>query len=215
MPVRPVLLRTAAAAALFALAGPAVAAPVETHLEFTVLRDGDPVGHDRIDLARDGDSTTVTIDTNVVVKVAFVPVYRFEHKAREVWANGRLTSLRSQTNDDGDHHTLVAVADGDGLDVNGDGARSHATAGIIPASLWDYRLVRQSLLLNTLTGKQMAVQVADLGEEPVHARGALIKARHYRVSGDLKRDVWYDSSGTLVQVEFKAKDDSDIRYVLG
>jgi len=211
------LTRTLSALALGLLSSVALAspAPAETHLEFTVLKDGSPIGHHQIDLTQTGDGETVSIKTDILVRVAYVPVYRFEHTGSEVWQNGRLVSLRSQTNDDGDHHNLAVNAMGNFIEVNGDGSHSQASASVIPASLWNHDLVKQATLLNTLTGKQMAVSVLDLGEDTIRARGAETRAHHYKISGELQREVWYDQFNTLVQVKFKAKDDSDILYVLG
>ncbi len=192
-------------------AGPAA----ETHLDFTVLKNGDPIGHHQIDLIRNGENEAVSIKTNILVRVAYVPVYRFEHIGSEIWQNGRLVSLRSQTNDDGDKHSLVVGATADHVEVDGDGVHSQADPGIVTASLWNPDLVKRMVLLNTLTGKQMAVSVADLGEDLIRSRGSETRAHHYKVAGELQREVWYDQSGTLVQVRFKAKDDSDILYVLG
>jgi len=195
--------------------GMATSSQLSTHLNFTVLKDGDPIGHHDITVEQNGDAETVSIKTNILVKVAFVPVYRFEHVGHEVWQNGHLVSLVSQTNDDGDKHKLSVAVKSDHLDVDGDGQSSQADSAIIPASLWNYGLVKQSTLLNTLTGKQMHVSVADLGDDSIQSHGVPLKAHHYKVSGELQRELWYDQSNTLVQVKFKAKDDSDILYVLG
>jgi hypothetical protein len=48
----------------------------------------------------------------------------------------------------------------------------------------------------------------------VTARGRSVEARHYQLSGELERELWYDAAGVLVQVRFKGKDGSDIRYEL-
>jgi hypothetical protein len=217
MPAFPIILRRSLSVLTLALLPVAAmaAGPSEAHLDFAVLRNGDPVGHHRIDLTPTSDGETVSVKTNVVVRAVYVPVYRFEHTGSEVWKNGRLVSLQSQTNDDGDKHTLAAIAKDGHIEVVGDGVRSQADSGIIPASLWNSDLVKQMTLLNTLTGKKMAVSVADLGEDTIQSRGTAIKAHHYQVTGELQRELWYDPSGTLAQVKFKAKDDSDILYVLG
>ncbi|HXP98353.1 MAG TPA: DUF6134 family protein [Telmatospirillum sp.] len=216
MPTHPLLVRSLSALAFVLLPGIAQAtpSPAETHLDFTVLKNGSPIGHHWIDLIRNGDNETVSIKTNILVRMAYVPVYRFEHTGSEVWQHGHLVSLRSQTNDDGEEHSLVVGAKNDHIEIDGDGLRSQADSGIIPASLWNHDLVTQGVLLNTLTGKQMPVRVDTLGEEPVSAHGTETRALHYRVTGELQRDLWYDRSGTLVQVKFKAKDASDILYVL-
>ena len=216
MSSRPVVTGLLSALALGLLpASVALAAPAQTHLDFTVLKDGSPIGHHQIDLTRTNDGETVAIRTNILVTVAYVPVYRFEHTGSEVWMNGRLVSLRSQTNDDGDKHVLAVAAKDDHIEIDGDGAHSQASGGEIPASLWNRDLVKQTVLLNTLTGKQMAVAVADLGDETIRSHGADTRAHHYKVTGEIQRELWYDPAGTLVQVKFKAKDDSDILYTLG
>jgi hypothetical protein len=156
----------------------------------------------------------VVIDTSVVVRIAMIPVYRFEHHGHEVWRNDRLQALESKTNDDGTHHTLAARAATGGLEINGDGTAIRQPAGVIPASLWNRATIAQANLMNTLDGHAMTVKITDLGPETVSVRGAARPARHYAMAGDLARELWYDDAGTLVQVRFKAKDDSDIRYVL-
>ncbi|MDR3517733.1 MAG: DUF6134 family protein [Azospirillaceae bacterium] len=199
-----------------ALCPPAAASPAtETHLDFTVLKDGSPIGQHHIDLKRDGDTETVAIRTNVQVRVAFVVVYRFEHSGTELWRGGHLVTLHTQTNDDGNRHAVTVTAAADHLDIEADGTRHQSAAGIIPASLWNQDLVRQSTLLNTLTGAPMSVTVADLGTDTIAAHTSPTPAHHFKITGELERDLWYDPSGTLVQVEFKAQDGADIRYVLG
>jgi len=213
---RPFLIRLAALTAISLLPIPIMATtvPEDAHLDFTVRKDGDVIGHHRIDLSRNGDIETIAIQTNILVTLAYVPVYRFEHTGRETWRDGHLLSLQSHTNDDGDKHVVSVSAENDHIAVTGDGVASQASADIIPASLWNHDLVTQKLLLNTLTGKQMTVSVADLGDDTIRSHGASTKAHHYKVTGDLERELWYVPAGTLAQVKFKAKDNSEILYVL-
>jgi Domain of unknown function (DUF6134) len=183
-------------------------------LDYTVVRNGESVGRHVIDIARDGDSTSVRISTNVVVKIAFIPVYRFEHQGLETWSGNHLVALKSQTNDDGTAHHLAVAMEGDHLRIAGDGAQTTAAATILPASLWNSGIVYQSMLLNTLNGTQMRVSVADRGEEMVPARGTQVLAHHFTISGGLNRDIWFDGSNTLVRVQFAAKDGSTVVYEL-
>ena len=202
----------AALCALFLV--PAARAAVPDALHFTVLRDGDAVGHHTVAFHQQAQDLDVTIDTDVVVKIIIVPVYRFTHHDEEVWRGGRLVSLTSKTDDDGTPHHLTVAADAAGLAVTGDDKPSRLPPATVPASLWNPATVTQATLLNTLNGSAMAVKVADLGTETVTVHGQPRSAHHYALTGDLARELWYDADGTLVQVRFKAKDDSDIRYVL-
>jgi hypothetical protein len=205
------------AAALCLGAGSALAADTAPRgpLSFTVLRDGEAVGTHVVRFqSSPDDSLNVSVDTNVVVKMAMIPVYRFEHRGREVWKDGHLVALTSETNDDGTRHTLKVNGDPAGLAVNGDGTASRMPVETLPASLWNSGTVVRSSLMNTLDGHAMAVRIADLGADQINASGRTIPAHHYAMTGDLSRELWYDGSGTLVQVRFKAKDGSDIQYVL-
>jgi len=188
--------------------------PGSSRLEYVVVRDGQDVGRHVIDFARDGDGTSVRISTNVVVKIAFIPVYRFEHQGIETWKGNQLVALKTRTNDDGTSHQVSVAKEGDHLAVASDGAKRTAAATILPASLWNAGVVRQSSLLNTLDGTQMRVSVQDKGEDMVRAGGAKVPAHHFTISGGLNRDVWFDRSNTLVRVQFAAKDGSTIVYEL-
>ena len=194
-------------------AQPAQALPAGP-LDFTVMRDGSKVGTHLIDVTRDAGETRVDIETEVAVKLAFVTLYRFEHEGHEVWRNGHLVQIRSKTDDDGTAKSLQGEMNGKGLKVDGSAQRFVADPAIIPASLWNMDIVEQSRILNTLDGSEMEVSTRLIGEESVEVHGKTVSARHYSMSGQLQRDVWFDADGTLVQVRFKGSDNSDIRYVL-
>ena len=203
-----------AGALVAALSAPPSEAATPASLAFTVLRNGEPIGSHTYTFEKDHGALKVTVDTSVAVKVVMIPVYRFEHHDEEVWRDDRLTELASKTNDDGTRHHLNVAADASGLEVDGDEKPSRLPAAMLPASLWNPDTVRQGALMNTLDGHPMTIHVADAGEETVDVHGHPTPAHHYVLTGDLARELWYDAAGTLVQVRFKAKDDSDLRYVL-
>lgn len=203
-------------AALVAVVCSASAAPAipNTPLVFAVIRDGSEIGTHELDFRNTDNGMQVDITTKVAVKVAFITAYRFEHEGHEIWQGDRLIHLWSRTNDDGTKHVLEAVAHGSQLQVIGDGKEAAANPDIIPASLWNVGILRGGAILNTLDGSRMKVSVADLGPETINARGASVAARHYKISGELEREVWYDSQNTLVKIHFVAKDGTGIDYVL-
>ena len=102
----------------------------------------------------------------------------------------------------------------DALSVKSDVTTRTSVGDAIPASLWNAKLTERSQLLNTLDGTEMNVTIEDRGVERVSVGGDTVDARHYVISGDLKREVWYDTTGVLVKVRFRADDDSEIQYVL-
>jgi hypothetical protein len=46
-----------------------------SHLEYDVLRNGEPVGQHVMDFRNSGDNLQAQISTNVAVKMAFITVY--------------------------------------------------------------------------------------------------------------------------------------------
>ncbi len=216
--MRKTAFATAFTTALWAVATalPAQAAmvPAGGELDFTVLRDGSDVGSHVIDFHRNGDQLEVDIKTRIAVKLAFITVFRFEHDGHEVWQDNKLVSMETKTNDDGDEHTLVAKADGNGeLDIVGDGQERRAKDSVIPASLWNSTFLESKELLNSLVGTDLNIDVAYKGEEQVKVNGAEVPAKHYSMTGDFERELWYDKDWVLVKIAFKAEDGSDIQYV--
>jgi len=196
-------------------AGPARAVTVPSgDLSFTVLRNGDPIGKDVLSFEKRSNHLVVHVKTDIAVKVAFITVYRFHHQSREVWTNGRMTFIESTTDDDGTPHTLHAEAGQGALVVDGDNKKSTAPAQIVPASLWNHDIVSSRTLLNTLNGTQMAINVRDLGPEQIMVHGRSTQARHFVLTGQLERELWYDDTGVLVQAKFKGSDGSSIIYAL-
>ena len=216
MRVSPVVVcLIAVTASLLAVGTPqSQAASGAAQLDYVVFRDGEPVGRHVIEFNRQGDSTNVKITTHVAVKLAFITVYRFDHSGVESWKGNHLLSMKSETYDDGTSHQLSVTSEGDHLSVAADGTQSDAPAAILPASLWQAGTVHQSSLLNTLDGTVMRVSVRDEGEDLLNTDGKSFPAHHYKMSGGLQRELWFDKSNTLVRLQFAAKDGSNIVYQL-
>lgn len=209
----------AAIALLFPLAAsPAWAAYTENNgaLNFAVYRDDSEIGTHTLIFHKNGGSLDVSVKTDIAVKLPIIgiTVYRFEHEGHETWTDGHLTALQSKTNEDGTPHHLSVHANGAGLSVDGDGRTGESKPSIIPASLWREDLVRSSVLLNTLDGREMSVTVNEKGTEEVMVGNTPVEARHFVISGELEREVWYDANQRLVKVRFVGNDGSTITYLL-
>ncbi len=183
-----------------ALAAPvdALSIPSGGQLNFDVMRNGKDIGDHSFTFAGQSGAFTVRVDTDIEVLVPLIRLtaYSFTHQSVETWAGGAFQQLSSATNDDGEPHQL-----------------STASRGALPASLWNDDIVRAGTLMNTIDGEIMNVRVADLGVETVNTQRGAVSAHHYRLSGGLARDVWYDGNGNLAQVMFRADDGSTVMYI--
>ena len=73
--------------------------------------------------------------------------------------------------------------------------------------------VSMGVFLGTIDGSIMSVRVSDMGTEQVTTRRGPVATHHYRLSGDLNRDLWYDAQGNLAHVSFTAEDGTTVTYV--
>ncbi len=192
----------------------AAGVPEEGILDFAILRDGAEIGSHVIRFEKVGEPTVVQIEAKVDYRLAFIPLYLFEHTAREEWRNGRLVGMSVQTNDNGDDYRVAVTSAGDNLtlSINGDGTAIDPRT--IPASLWNIAVVDQKTILDPADGDMMNVSVRESGEEVIEVRGKSVRAKLYVMTGDFKRNLWYDAHKVLVQVQFEGRDGSEIRYKL-
>lgn len=176
----------------------AASIPSGGHLDFDVVRKGKDIGDHSYRFQGSESALTVNVTTDISVKVPIIrtTAYSFQHQSVESWSGGKLTSVRSATNDDGTPHKL-----------------STGGKGVLPASLWNDDIVRAGQLLNTIDGHIMTIRVSDMGTEQVATRRGPVSAHHYRLSGGLNRDLWYDAQGNLAHVSFTAEDGSTVTYV--
>ena len=52
-----------------------------------------------------------------------------------------------------------------------------------------------------------------MGKETVKTETATVEADHYRLSGELDRDLWYDTAGRLVKVQYQTADGDTFEFI--
>ena len=189
------------------------AAATKIHKVFDIVRGNDKIGVDTIDIERQNDTTTVKIKTDLSVKVMFVEAYRYEHSCNETWKNGQLIAFKSRTNDNGTKHSIDVTAAPDKLSMDADGEHSDLPKTAAPASLWSKDAIHQFDAFDPDTGKRLAIEVTDLGDEDLTVHGVTHQARHYKMAdtltGEFSREVWFDGDG-LVRTKVIGSDNSVI-----
>jgi hypothetical protein len=188
--------------------------PLSGRQEFSVFRDGERIGTDVSEFLRDGDRLTVRSHTDIAVEILSIVVYRYEKDSEEQWVDGKLVGLRSDINDDGDKSAVELTGDDATepklLHVSTGDKSTTVKAGLMPSSFWNPATVEQSEFIDPEDGQTRRVIVAPHGFELLKVAGRDVKARHYRMSGDIDRDLWYGLDGQLLKIEFEAEDGSRI-----
>lgn len=195
--------------------------PGTGQIPFSVFRNGDDaMGFHRLRFSREGDRFIVDKTISFEVKVAFITAYRYKHKNREVWQDGRLVSLETETNDDGDRAWVRGQARDGVFAVESSRGTLNAPPDIVPTSYWNIATLKARQLLDTQRGLLMDVAIEDRGEEVIRAGGQDIPARHHTIrlltnppGATNAIEIWYDRNDAWVKLAFEAKG-QQIAYTL-
>ena len=172
---------------------------------FDVFRGGDLIGMHRLDFRREGETLSVDIAIELVVEIAWVPVFRYVHRNREVWNGAQLISLDSRTHDDGTDHAVSARRAGETLVVEGDAGTRRLEGDLLPTSYWHPLTTKQHRLLDTQTGRVVEVSHTHHGREQVIVAGRPMEADRYVSDGDIDLTVLYNLDRAWCGLSFDAR----------
>ena len=200
---------------------------------FAAFRNGQDIGRHTISFQRNGSEVTVSTSVDFAVKVLGLTAYRYTHRAREVWNGDTFMALSAQTDDNGKKYKVDIKRDPSGLRVErfaqpevvkasaaDEGfqhramVRETVPGQVLPTTYWNFRQLRQAVLLDTQYGTKRDVHAATIGRETIKTATGTLQATHYRYSGDIAMDQWFDSRDRWVKASFVAYDGSTIEYIL-
>lgn len=197
----------------------AVAAPAETsvpetgRIAFQVMREEVKIGTHEVRFRRDGERLEVDVEIDLNVTFLGMSLYRYRHRAQEVWSGGRLVALRSTTDDNGERHELAGRADTEGFVVRTASGQAVFPSEAVPSSHWNRIWLEGRPLINTQTGQRIDFAVRRLGPETVATASGAKAAERFSITGALRKEIWFDSAGQWTATRFKAPDGSTISYL--
>jgi hypothetical protein len=173
---------------------------------FAIYVDGKSAGSYQMTIAQQDDgATAVSGQADVRVSFAFFTTYTYTYRGKEIWKDGRLQRLESNTNDNGKRFNVLAVAEGKGLRVTVNGQQRNSRADVWTTSYWRLpdgeRASRELALLDADTAKDIAGKLEYVESKPINVAGQLVQCAHYRVSGGVQVELWYDGKDRLVREE--------------
>ncbi len=131
-----------ASAGLFGASTARAAALPEDRL-FAIFRKGEQIGtHSVTFRSATGGGLTVRHAIDIVVKLAFIPVYRYDQKVEDLWRDGRLVATDADTDENG-QRSFVRVRERAGrLVCEGPRGVRHAPLGTMnDLSYWNVAIV--------------------------------------------------------------------------
>jgi len=177
-------------------------------IEFDIVRNGTRVGAHTVTFDGDAAALSVVTDFQMEIGVLFVTLFELTYHSEAVWRNGEMVSLFARTDRNGEI-SIVEAASADGL-LRGEGPNGPFAAplGIYPTNHWNAGVKNSTQLINTITGRVSDVRLVRVGVEQVQTERGLVDATRYRYEGAIENEVWYDTQGRWVRMQFPGGDGS-------
>lgn len=180
---------------------------------YDITRNGSSIGTNTMTIDREDERAAVTFATRISVRVMMIEAYRFESDSHEVWDGHEIASFRSQTNDNGRKRAVSVTMTDAGMRLDIDGKSREFSQKVRPTTVWNKDLLASGQRFDDSTGKLLAIDVTDLGDEILNAHGVKHQVRHYRISGDIDNDLWF-ADDVLLRRRIVAPDRSKIFFDL-
>ena len=214
MPSNAVRLAAAAIAAALATTTAAPAQPPDGTYVYTIEHSAHgELGTATHRIARNGAETVVETELRIAAKALFVVVHRHEESRREVWRDGQLMSFEGRTNDNGTLIELRGRRDGDRFLIDGPEGPAEAPPDIRTSNPWSIDITKAMLVMGTTSGDLRKIQVAPVEEKIIELGGRQVPTRYFRITGDMRRELWYRDDDVLVQLAWP-RDGDTIMFTL-
>lgn len=183
---------------------------------FDVYYNGKRIGEHEFLVRRTDQEIRVQSRAQFEFRMLFVPVYRYEHIARERWIAGCLQTLAARTNDNGELFE-INMQPQQGELLLSRLAPSSATVPVddpCPASYayWDLELLRRGELINAQTGEIMSAKLTDQG---VEERDGIL-ARRFTLNAETGTiELWYRESDSRWIALETVRDGGTLAYRAG
>lgn len=188
-----------------------IAKRYENPTTYTITRKGKRIGTHELRFDTANNQLVVSVSSKIRVTILKVPVFLFDYQSTEIWNDGKLTSASSKVRENNKNTSVSMLSGENSTQLNKLKGRQTVDRLFYTSNHWNSKVLNQTRVFNTLSGKASNVSIA-LVEDNVKMNG--IDCRRYRYYGDIKADVWYDTSGRWVKLQFKGDDGSTIEYTI-
>jgi len=180
---------------------------------FTVFLDDKAVGQHTFQVINEDNSRYVTVHAKFNVSILFFNAYSYQHSNHEVWHGECLSSIRSQTNDNGETQFVQGELQGKVFHLRTSQGENEIPGCVRTFAYWDPSFLNSRYLLNAQTGELMPVSINDLGRESITVKDKTVVSQHYRISTDqFSIDLWYSPQREWLALQSTTRDGAVLRY---
>lgn len=179
--------------------------PVQAQeLTFRVWAGDREIGSHRFEVSQQGDEATVLSKAIYNVKVMFINVFKYEHTAAEQWQGNCLSSLQSNTVENGEKTRVDGQLREGVFAVERNGQTLQPASDCVATyAYWDPARLQRTTLMNAQTGEVADVEYRDLGKRPVPRLDQTANAVEISsASSDIQ--LWYSDEGQWIALQTQA-----------
>lgn len=182
-------------------------------LRFDIYRKASKVGEHIVDFRREGAVTIVRSQSTIEIKLLFLTAYYFRYESVARWRGDQMQQINVRVDDNGSELTFDSVyIPTKGYRTRVGKAQTITSAPLFPTNHWHIAALRQSRLLNTLTGEVAAVRISPVTTTQLKTPAGPIEAGRYDISGGVETSLWYDRQGRWVGMRFIGRDGTPVEY---
>lgn len=172
---------------------------------YRVQVDGKPAGEITLQLqTQDDGSQFANIRTVQQVKL-LAGTWRFGYHGIETWEDGRLVKFEAALDDDGKKRRITAAPLARKLRVTVNDQRDDVSTAVWTTTFWklpaNVQRTQSIALLDVRTGKERTAKLEYVGDDKITAAEQSLTAGHYRLTGAIKAELWYDGLDRLLRAE--------------
>lgn len=187
---------------------------------FIAYLDDLEIGHHNFEVKIIDGETTVLTRAEFDVSFMFITIFKYEHSNQEIWNDGCLIKLNSNTFNDGEQ-LFVNLSNNNGLTqietVNNKLSKSGCVRSF---AYWDAELIKSKVLLNSQTGELIDVAYKFVGAEKILINDESIDTQRYQLLGKdeagkgIDISLWYTNNNQWVALESRLENGRFLRYRL-
>ncbi|GAB4141854.1 MAG: hypothetical protein Tsb0016_09800 [Sphingomonadales bacterium] len=184
---------------------------------FALDRKGQQIGTHGLRFSRlDDGRLRVDIAIDIKVKVAFITLFRYEHRAMEVWdwQGRRLDYFWSETDDNGRAFRVEGARDAEGFAWRNQDGQTWRRDDALMTTYWHPKTLRHRPWINSQKGPPLEIAMAPGEDAAITApTGEIWRGQRHAVTGGVRVNLIYDPGGCLIGLDFTPpKNDVPIVY---
>lgn len=162
-------------------------------IEYDIVWHKKPIGKSIINVTTDGSYVHISHYSEMHISILFISALSLEHKSKEVWEDGRLLSVISDTVKNKSKFSLTGKLEGDKFVLEQTEGKKIISPDIATTdSFWLMSSVKHEKLLDSRSGEIFQIKKDRLGTKKLTIHDNDYDVDGYRISTEkLSADLWY------------------------